>query len=507
MTQERMLKHTCKWCNKEFDVKTYSIIDVGDDSDLRETIIDGNIFEFICPHCGEKAIVQYPFIYYDRRQNFLIVHAQYGELFAIEKMLISGEISQEYNIQTEGFTICAAPTYDDLITKIVCFENGLEHKTLEIYRLLAVEDFKEQYKDKKIVRSYVGYDGTCPAMTVKILENGEEQTYRSIIDIEEYEEYKNRHGSDLERVYDFIFDQDSAFKMVSLIDPEDKADALKQINHMATVKMVNQDCNMLVLVPEFNNGKYKEGDIVIIGTNEKTSVKAYITGFIQMSEFASPISADSMPYIMWKAGPKTNINLMEDIEDIENDELREKFDLYIEQKWNNKYMPKDTMMDSDVLIGYCGDLKDKDFRVRKYQNGDIMLCVYLEESDGDDGVKLVAASFDDIIMYVLDNPEKLDGIVINPNSQKILMGTSELFSYKNERLMANYKRMVKVLESLTKEEIEYIDEDCYRIICKVYYEGKTPKEIAQELEWEEDLVHQHLTHGYGKMIHVVRDNY
>ena len=73
--------------------------------------------------------------------------------------------------------------------------------------------------------------------------------------------------------------------------------------------------------------------------------------------------------------------------------------------------------------------------------------------------------------------------------------------------MTNPVRMTKLLEKLTSEEIDYMNEDCYKIICKVYYENKNVDAISKETKIPKEQVDRMLDYGYEKLIQIVKSAY
>lgn len=41
----------CKKCSKKFDVDTYHSVNVTLNPELRDKVLSGEIYKFICPHC------------------------------------------------------------------------------------------------------------------------------------------------------------------------------------------------------------------------------------------------------------------------------------------------------------------------------------------------------------------------------------------------------------------------------------------------------------------------
>ena len=131
----------------------------------------------------------------------------------------------------------------------------------------------------------------------------------------------------------------------------------------------------------------------------------------------------------------------------------------------------------------------------------------LEQKNVKNDVSKCIYNFNDVMDMIYNHPELYAGIVINPDDEKITYSYNKLRQYKHDRYMTNSGRMIDLLGKLTNDEINYMSTDSYKIICMVYYEGKTPKQIASELQRPEKEIHDALDYGYKRMAELVERNY
>lgn len=54
---------------------------------------------------------------------------------------------------------------------------------------------------------------------------------------------------------------------------------------------------------------------------------------------------------------------------------------------------------------------------------------------------------------------------------------------------------------------KYMNEECYKIICKVYYEHKNVDDISKETKIPKEEVDRMLDYGYEKLIRIVKSDY
>ena len=63
--------YSCPYCGREFEVETYQSINA-EEEDLRDRCVSGDLFRVSCPHCKKEYMIQYPFVYLDRKHKFVL---------------------------------------------------------------------------------------------------------------------------------------------------------------------------------------------------------------------------------------------------------------------------------------------------------------------------------------------------------------------------------------------------------------------------------------------------
>lgn len=141
----------------------------------------------------------------------------------------------------------------------------------------------------------------------------------------------------------------------------------------------------------------------------------------------------------------------------------------------NKKFPAESILTSDVILELKTVLKKSidienpvgmtlkpddvsvSFGVTK-MNGGNYLRVYTSQDKLKEKCGRIIYSFDDVALLVLNCPYEYDGIIVNPCKENIVLNYNVLLGYKYERYMTNPVRMTKLLEKLTPEEIDYMNE-------------------------------------------------
>ena len=62
----------CPYCNHKQEFESYENIDLTENPDMKERIINEDLFSFTCEECGKKAIIAFPCLFSDMDKKMLI---------------------------------------------------------------------------------------------------------------------------------------------------------------------------------------------------------------------------------------------------------------------------------------------------------------------------------------------------------------------------------------------------------------------------------------------------
>ena len=77
MTNTKTVHVTCPSCHAQGEFTVYKSINTKESPALKEKVRDGSLFQFACPACGAKTTVDYPFLYHQPEDHYMI---NYGKL-------------------------------------------------------------------------------------------------------------------------------------------------------------------------------------------------------------------------------------------------------------------------------------------------------------------------------------------------------------------------------------------------------------------------------------------
>lgn len=132
MTKIKCKSYNCPKCHKDSDFKMYETVNVDLDNILREKVLSGDFFNWECPHCGVKLIVQYAFLYHDMSNKFMIYFSPNN---CKETNIYINDMLKKYPGMRKS-TYRTVDNYNQLIEKIQIFESGLDDIMVELTKVL-----------------------------------------------------------------------------------------------------------------------------------------------------------------------------------------------------------------------------------------------------------------------------------------------------------------------------------------------------------------------------------
>lgn len=133
------INYTCPYCGKEFEINVYPAVSA-EDKELRDRIVSGDIFRNSCPHCKKDFMVQYPLVYTDKENKFV--------LWLSEQEV--GDTLKDFTkpLLEKGFKLRRCSTINELVEKIAIFEDGADDVMVELAKYDSFIEFIDNKKGK-----------------------------------------------------------------------------------------------------------------------------------------------------------------------------------------------------------------------------------------------------------------------------------------------------------------------------------------------------------------------
>ena len=147
----RMMGNTipCANCGEPVPLDFIEFVDIKENPELKERILDGGFFNVSCSHCGTEIRIEYPVMYMDPEKNldiYMVPEHNGGLLNNLNSLEVYDD-----NVEREKIKRLTG-TSEDLIEKILIFDNNRDDRIIELYKVLLSErirvDWPDMYKWK-----------------------------------------------------------------------------------------------------------------------------------------------------------------------------------------------------------------------------------------------------------------------------------------------------------------------------------------------------------------------
>lgn len=129
--------YSCPYCGREFEVETYQSINA-EEEDLRDRCVSGDLFRVSCPHCKKEYMIQYPFVYLDRKHKFV--------LWISDREVPASVRSISDPLDLQGYRFRRVPALKELPEKIQIFEDELDDRLVELAKYDCFIEFVDNKK-------------------------------------------------------------------------------------------------------------------------------------------------------------------------------------------------------------------------------------------------------------------------------------------------------------------------------------------------------------------------
>lgn len=129
----------CPKCRQMSDITVWNSITVEDSADLKADLLAGKVNMFCCPSCSYTALMPTPMLYHDREKRLMISFSPCDDAVLAEQLYEnvcetskeSGELEK-----LEGYNLRFITDYNELLEKILIFDNDMNDKAVEVIKLM-----------------------------------------------------------------------------------------------------------------------------------------------------------------------------------------------------------------------------------------------------------------------------------------------------------------------------------------------------------------------------------
>ena len=143
LTSEESIK--CPQCGKESTMTMFRTIDMQTSPNLKAKVLNGEIFQFQCPHCHYKGMINYGLLYEDVEKHLMVYYAKTEEEYNNALQTIAknrqdkaqeGDEVQKMMAQVaKEFSIRVVRSQGDMAEKVAIAEAGYDDRLIELLKV------------------------------------------------------------------------------------------------------------------------------------------------------------------------------------------------------------------------------------------------------------------------------------------------------------------------------------------------------------------------------------
>lgn len=134
----------CCKCGGSNNLKIYRSINVSEDPELKARVMDGSLFVWKCPACGQANLARYETLYHDPEKKVMVWLIPTGELPESEMAAVGNHARA-----MGDYTLRRVSDVGSLMEKVLIFEAGLDDVVVEMCKYVTkVEMMAKAGEDK-----------------------------------------------------------------------------------------------------------------------------------------------------------------------------------------------------------------------------------------------------------------------------------------------------------------------------------------------------------------------
>ena len=185
MHNEEMIK--CESCGAESPFMFHQSVNVSLDPQDKERVLNGSIWAFKCPKCGNETTILYPMLYHDMEKKLMIQLCSVDEVKTWSPFagLPPGPVGDAMKKNMKGYNLRAVCDTNALREKIRIFDAGLDDLVIEIMKVMVLTGKAGNQVERLL---YNGHDDMNLHLAVFVKES--EEILRTSLPMEVYNHLK-----------------------------------------------------------------------------------------------------------------------------------------------------------------------------------------------------------------------------------------------------------------------------------------------------------------------------
>lgn len=221
----------CPMCGELSKADIYTSINPSVHKGLRREVLNGNLFSWVCPSCSYQARLNYPLLYNDMKNRFMVYLIPKIDRF----QLCDKELEEKYS-NLRNINKRLVPNFNEFKEKLFIFESGLDDMAVELTKLAISQTVSKRLGNIDVSEGYLSmYDRESNTMGFTYFIGKSKEPYVQTARLEIYGKSKG--------IVDKLAAKDKKLQGFIKIDREWAENILyryKRSKHMEKLKKLNE---------------------------------------------------------------------------------------------------------------------------------------------------------------------------------------------------------------------------------------------------------------------------
>lgn len=150
MSMSKIVNIKCPACKKEGKFEIWESVNVTLQPELRNKILNRELFTYVCPHCKQTIVIAYSCLYHDMEKKFMVYLINKEE----EKENLFKQDDEQLKKILEDYRVRIVPGVSTLVEKIGVFESDLDDGAIELCKAFLYNQFTELKPNNPLLAIY-----------------------------------------------------------------------------------------------------------------------------------------------------------------------------------------------------------------------------------------------------------------------------------------------------------------------------------------------------------------
>lgn len=213
MSISRIVRIPCPYCGEEIDFEVFDSVNVTKDPELKERVLNLEIFQTHCDKCGKTRIIEYPMLYHDMEKNYMILLSNENDIMEWQYMMNPDTFVNTVFDKNLGvkYTRRGVTSIVDLISKINILDSQLDDRVIEIIKKDCLQQVKEKHRQEKnrnkLLYSRITQIPNTNDLVIVLGFDKEEEKYYVVTE-QQYQYYYMKYKRHLENIDEVLISEE-----------------------------------------------------------------------------------------------------------------------------------------------------------------------------------------------------------------------------------------------------------------------------------------------------------